>query len=244
MTLDMPQIFKASRGAKCQCGKTHMQFQLRRDGAWGPPACPSCMDAREPDDPEPVSILPTEAELIEANWRRITPTGYLDTDETRLDPATFAKISAWARQESPKPWLLLLGRTRARKSRQAALALKFRALSELKRCGWVNAAKLSSAAQRQFGHDGAGYQQLLAGAESAPVLVLDDLGKEHGSPVVQTAMYSLINQRFERKLTTIVTSQYSGEQLARMYSTPEDGAAIVARLREACERVQCREEKE
>ena len=57
-------------------------------------------------------------------------------------------------------------------------------------------------------------QTLITRFASAPVLVLDDFGKEALTDWTVRTLYSLINRRYERNLPLVLTSNFSAAQLA------------------------------
>lgn len=60
------------------------------------------------------------------------------------------------------------------------------------------------------------------------VLIIDDLGKEKGTPWVCEQVYSIINSRYELKKPTIITTENSIENLLNNYT--DKGKAIISRL--------------
>lgn len=87
-------------------------------------------------------------------------------------------------------------------------------------------------------------QSFRAGEESATyqaamekrLVVIDDLGAERLRDWVQEAIYRLINERYEKKLPLVVTTNYSLEELEKRLGGPEDSSSpAVDRLAEMCE---------
>ena len=75
---------------------------------------------------------------------------------------------------------------------------------------------------------------------SPPILVLDDLGKERPTEWAAEQLFAILNRRYERSKTTIVTTNYGGTDLVRRltprpdstgYADDTTAAAIVDRLR-------------
>ena len=69
----------------------------------------------------------------------------------------------------------------------------------------------------------------------APMIVLDDLGREKPSEWVTDRLYVLVNRRYNAKLPTIVTTNYPLSELAArgydaMISRLRDGATVVSML--------------
>ena len=58
---------------------------------------------------------------------------------------------------------------------------------------------------------------------SVPVLVLDDLGKEHLTPWAATTLWDVVNARYERNLPLIVTTNSDLAGLVARYSRPIEG---------------------
>jgi len=61
------------------------------------------------------------------------------------------------------------------------------------------------------------------------LLVLDDFGKEKSTPWIQQLSYLVINERYEKKKPTIITTNYSGADLNTKFDT-----ATIGRLIECC----------
>ena len=72
--------------------------------------------------------------------------------------------------------------------------------------------------------------------KSADLLIIDDLGKEQCSDWSMSTLYSILNDRYEDMKPTIITTNYSAEELIRVL-TPKGYddtkiVAIISRLRE------------
>ncbi|MBA7637691.1 Chromosomal replication initiator protein DnaA [subsurface metagenome] len=57
------------------------------------------------------------------------------------------------------------------------------------------------------------YDQLFESVKNAPLLVLDDFGKQTTTPWAQEKLYQVINYRYNAKLPTVVTTNYSIEEI-------------------------------
>ena len=80
-------------------------------------------------------------------------------------------------------------------------------------------------------------EEVITPYRSTELLVLDDLGKESPSDWTCSILFSLINDRYESMLPTIVTTQYDDEELCRRLAKAGDiktAEALVSRLREVC----------
>lgn len=73
--------------------------------------------------------------------------------------------------------------------------------------------------------------------QSVHVLVLDDLGKESPTDFALERMFALVDERYNRLLPTVVTTQYRRsmltDRLARR-GDEETAKAIISRLRQGC----------
>lgn len=71
-------------------------------------------------------------------------------------------------------------------------------------------------------------------------LVLDDLGKESQSAWTLMTLFELLNARYEAMRSTVITSQYTMEELERRLARrgeSETACAVVSRIRQTCEDV-------
>lgn len=57
------------------------------------------------------------------------------------------------------------------------------------------------------------YDQLFEGVKSAPLLILDDLGRQTTTPWAQEKLYQVINYRYNACLPTVITTNCSAEEL-------------------------------
>jgi DNA replication protein DnaC len=69
---------------------------------------------------------------------------------------------------------------------------------------------------------------LLERAKRIPVLALDDLGRERPTPYALEKLGNLVNERYERKRLTVVTTNYTRPELAD-HLTTEGGSEVEAR---------------
>lgn len=87
-----------------------------------------------------------------------------------------------------------------------------------------------------FNQEGITEQEILKTYKDVPLLILDDLGKEQCTDWSISTLYSIINDRYEQMLPTIITTNYNSDDLVRAL-TPKGydnykAVAIVSRLRE------------
>lgn len=77
--------------------------------------------------------------------------------------------------------------------------------------------------------------QILKVYKEVDLLVIDDLGKEYCSDWATSMLYDIINDRYERCLPTIITTNYNDEDLIERLSRKSDyesAGAVVSRLHE------------
>lgn len=99
----------------------------------------------------------------------------------------------------------------------------------------MTAIDLLAEIKRTFDDYNMSEYQILKAYKQADLLVIDDLGKEYCSNWAITMLYDIINDRYERCLPTIVTTNYNDDDLVQRLaekSNYESAGAIVSRLHE------------
>lgn len=91
---------------------------------------------------------------------------------------------------------------------------------------WANVPKLLEDIRRSFDAPDTAPD----GLDTAPLVVLDDIGAEKPSEWVEERLYCVVNERYEADLPVIVTSNLTPSQLGDRV-----GARLTSRLREMCE---------
>ena len=74
--------------------------------------------------------------------------------------------------------------------------------------------------------------------KNAPILILDDLGAERATEWVGEQIFAIINARYVERKKTIITSNFSPDELAAHFSDKTQGERIVSRIYGMCARVQ------
>ena len=106
--------------------------------------------------------------------------------------------------------------------------------------GYYNAARLVSRVQDTYGEDGGETRRaIVESVASHDVVLLDDLGKEHASPNVESIVYELFDALFAARVTLVAATNvpatgnggYRGPTLSDRYDE-----AVRSRLRAMCER--------
>lgn len=100
---------------------------------------------------------------------------------------------------------------------------------------WMNVATVFADIRSSMQQKSSQRHDPLQPARSCWLLALDDLGSERPSAWTAEHLYVLLNERYERMLPTIVTSNYDlGQLVNRMTPTDDEGSArgeqIVSRL--------------
>ena len=94
-----------------------------------------------------------------------------------------------------------------------------------------------------------GTSERVQAVKETPFLVLDDLGAEKMTEWVGEQLFCIVNHRYNEKLPTVVTSNYSPTQVIAHMATVDgrgnviddmQGQRIMSRIYEMCERVEIR----
>lgn len=73
---------------------------------------------------------------------------------------------------------------------------------------------------------------------AAPLLVIDDLGKEQATEWAASRLYAIVDARYGRVLPTVVTSNFALADLAGRFKDASTGQAIVSRLTETSQQLE------
>ena len=188
--------------------------------------CPSCLDRRVEE-----SDRNRQREILEgrrnAFWAEV-PRLYAETDKARLHANLAQAIDSW--EYSPKG-LGMIGKSGAGKTR-AAVEILFREHELGRSICFLKATKLTQHAQDRFNNDDQikhTAEMRLRKAYSCKLLLLDDLGKGRLPASAEELLYDLIDERSERGLPVIWTSNANSDDLHVMLSN-DRGQAIIRRL--------------
>lgn len=105
---------------------------------------------------------------------------------------------------------------------------------------WSNVGDLLRTLRATFNDRERNEEHVIAEFASAPILVLDDLGKERPTEWAAEQLFALFNRRYDYNRPTIVTTNYSGADLVKRltprpdpsgYADDTTAQAIVDRLR-------------
>lgn len=135
--------------------------------------------------------------------------------------------------DDPSIGLYITGPSRAGKSHSASALAKAFVAAGYTTVLTTSIAMLDSVKASFDGDAKAGVSRFA----SCDVLIIDDLGKENANSWVMTTLFQIVNDRYEAMRPTIVTTQYSPEELCRRMSRSgerESAIAITERLKETC----------
>jgi len=190
--------------------------------------CESCLEKRIRDNEKS-----REQELLNAKnnafWSEV-PKMYAETDESRLQAVLVAAIDGY--EVGPRG-IGIIGKSGAGKTRTAVQILYKAHLAGKSIC-FLKATKLTLAAQERFHAD----DQVKHAAEirirrayRSQILLLDDLGKGRLPNSAEELLYDIVDERSERGLPIIWTSNAGSKELKEMFSS-DRGIPILRRLAE------------
>lgn len=78
--------------------------------------------------------------------------------------------------------------------------------------------------------------------KNTPCLIIDDLGAEKATDWTKQTLFDILNHRYNEELQTIITSNFSLEELRKRLSEYE-GARIIRRIKEMCEVIELKNYK-
>jgi DNA replication protein DnaC len=115
--------------------------------------------------------------------------------------------------KSPEGWLVFLGVNGCGKTHLAAAIANHR-LKEGKLAKFVVVPDLLDHLRSTFSPESpVSYDQVFEEVKNAPLLILDDLGKQSTSPWAEEKLYQIINYRYNYQLPTVVTTNCSLDEI-------------------------------
>ena len=199
---------------------------------WGRVVCGQCNEI--------VSTKPgshTAEACREKQWRRLCAPAMLDTDAAKVPNPTQTQA---ALEWTYKPGgLALIGETRSGKTRTAYLICRREFMAgksvALFPCGEFSWKCSNAFGGRMTNADGDTISgaEWMEGLSRKSLLLLDDLDKVKLTERVESELFSLLDARMMRLVPTIITTNYTGRELAARFVDKVRGRALVARIREA-----------
>jgi DNA replication protein DnaC len=115
--------------------------------------------------------------------------------------------------KAPEGWLVFLGVNGCGKTHLAAAIANYR-LKEGRLAKFVVVPDLLDHLRSTFSPQSpVSYDQLFEEVKNAPLLILDDLGKQSTSPWAEEKLYQIINHRYNHQLPTVVTTNCSLDEI-------------------------------
>jgi len=121
--------------------------------------------------------------------------------------------------KSPEGWLVFQGVTGCGKTHLAAAIVNYRYQAE-KPALFVVVPEFLDHLRSTFSPDSkVSYDQLFERVKTTPLLVLDDFGEQATTPWAQEKLYQVINYRYNARLSTVITTRYSLEEIESRISS-------------------------
>lgn len=154
-----------------------------------------------------------------------------DTDTALLDPQKVARVMAW--KLSPKG-VLLHGASGKTKSRLMFMLARRVYVDDGVQ---VHVTRATAAARKvsEMNATPGFVESYIRSLITAPVLFIDDLGKETQSDKWESALVEVLDARGAARRPVVVTTNYVGDKLVERYRDRSTGEAVVRRLREFCQ---------
>jgi DNA replication protein DnaC len=144
-----------------------------------------------------------------------------DAADTRLVQASYRTAMTFA--EDPRDWIVIAGQTGRGKTRLAA-AIGNYARDAGKQVMFVVVPDLLDRLRSAYNpQNPASFDTMFDQVRNAPLLVLDDLGAQSGTPWADEKLFQLINHRYNACLPTVITTNLTVRDLdARLASRLTD----------------------
>ena len=144
-------------------------------------------------------------QLEEMTFERFDVSGNNATD-TQQSSLQTASRSAKAFADNPKGWLILIGRTGAGKTHLAVAIAVEQIAAGSPPMFWI-VPELMDYLRYTFNPESpVAYDRVLEEVKSAPLLILDDLGRERGSSWAVETLYQIVVHRHNARLPTVITT--------------------------------------
>lgn len=155
------------------------------------------------------------------------PKAFLNTD---MEFSEFMrKVKAWKPIDG-KCGVILHGQTGIGKSRACWWLFNRLWLDNHTSSKFLQMRKFEGEIEKGF--DEKKHSAVLDSLISCRVLVLDDLGKERLTQRLETDLFAIMDERTSNLLSTIITTNYTGDGLIERFNNKETGVAFVRRLRD------------
>ena len=115
--------------------------------------------------------------------------------------------------KSPDGWLVLMGDNGCGKTHLAAAIVNYRYQNEQPALFIVVPDFLDHLRSTFSPESKISYDQFYGSVKNAPLLALDDFGKQSTTPWAQEKLYQVINHRYNAQLPTVITTNCSTDEL-------------------------------
>jgi DNA replication protein DnaC len=178
-------------------------------------------------------IKQAKLEAKKAEWSKICPATYNQTDENQLDPKLFLAAQNWGYGPTGLGFVGPAGTTKTRCAFWLLRKWHFAGL----RVAAINAAELSSLSAKQFSdqpEESWAAKERIKNATRCPLLFLDDIGKGKLTERAESDLYALLEHRTSNMLPTIWTANANAKKLGAIL-THDRAEPILRRLTEFSE---------
>ena len=209
-----------------------------------PPTCPKCLDrgflrhnvpAGHPDFGQIVVCPCRRHEVAERKQNRLERMSNLgpltrltfenlEPEGRSTDPRRrerYGRIVARGRAfaEAPEGWMLIAGPPGCGKTHLAAAIANARLAAGDAVIFSVVPDLLDHLRAAFSPNSDMGYDELFESVREAPLLVLDDLGTQSGTPWAQEKLFQLLNHRYNGRLPTVITTNLRPDELDERLQT-------------------------
>lgn len=201
---------------------------------------PCCDDYERRNNPDPATVQ----EMREAAWADLCPAEYQDTDEAKVRLSAGDKVVNEVLGWDCSRGLGLVGSTGRCKTRLMFLLLRVRHMAGAK-IRYVNAVNFADELADAYGRGSDDAERWMKSIERAPLLFIDDLGKEKTTERVLTFYYRMTEHRTSNRLPLFFTSNLTGAPLQKRWDEAahrggffaDHASAIIRRLKERCKSI-------
>lgn len=191
--------------------------------------CDACFDIERAAH-DAARVAEMRAKRADAWSSDVGREAFADTIVAQLDPVRLAAVVGWV--YGPRG-LVLHGPSGKTKSRMMWILARRLYVDDGVQTVVARATRLARTLSDLATPAGAIEAQIRA-LINAPVLILDDLGKEAQSERWESALVEIIDARTAAGRPLIITTNYVGSKLVERYRDRSNGEAVVRRLRDFC----------
>lgn len=167
-----------------------------------------------------------------ARFAELCPTIYRDTDVAHpgMNKAFLASVMAW---QFGARGLVLYGETRTCKTRMMWLLLNRLYVDERRRFVAMTSGEFARGCGEAYGTSAEDGRIWFERLSRAPILFIDDFGKEKATERVESELFDIIEHRTSTGRPILLTTNGVGDTLRDKF-TPDRGGPIIERIREFC----------